>query len=192
MKDRKTASTVALIVFIAAACGQAAEQESFTEMAAAVSDARVQAEALMPNGRSFEEGILTGGQPSEEQLQLARDQGVRTVVNLRTDGESQIDREEVEAAGLQYFSLPIEGAAGLTEANARLLAQTLEEAELPVMVHCGSGNRVGALFALKAFYSDGATPEEAFETGRRAGMTRLEGEVRRILDEASGESPPDG
>ena len=48
-------------------------------------------------------------------------------------------------------------------------------------MHCASGNRVGGLFALKAFYVDGKTPEEALEIGRSAGMTRTEAVVRQEL-----------
>ncbi len=50
----------------------------------------------------------------------------------------------------------------------------------PVLVHCASGNRVGALFALRE-KANGATNEQAIAAGKTAGMTRLEPEVLKVL-----------
>ena len=78
--------------------------------------------------------------------------------------------------------LPMAGAAGLTEDNAKALQEVLDDDSVyPVVVHCGSGNRVGALFALKAFYFDCHNGEEALEAGKAAGLTRLEPAVREKL-----------
>jgi len=53
-----------------------------------------------------------------------------------------------------------------------------------VLVHCGSGNRVGALLALRASL-DGADDEKALALGREGGLSSLEGVVRERLDENS-------
>ena len=50
-----------------------------------------------------------------------------------------------------------------------------------MLLHCGSGNRVGALLALKAFWLDGGSAEEALEVGLAGGVTRLEPTVRELL-----------
>ena len=47
----------------------------------------------------------------------------------------------------------------------------------PVLLHWGSGNRVGAILALRHSLS-GADDEEAFSYGRSAGLTGLEPVVR--------------
>ncbi len=135
-------------------------------------------------------GVLTGGQPTEEQFALAAEAGYRTIVNLRTEGEDGTWDEASKAAdlGMDYISIPVAGAAGLTAQNARRVFEVLDDAgKHPVMLHCGSGNRVGGLFALKAFHIDGKDVETALEIGRGAGMTRLEEAVRKLLEEA-----PDG
>jgi protein tyrosine phosphatase (PTP) superfamily phosphohydrolase (DUF442 family) len=51
----------------------------------------------------------------------------------------------------------------------------------PVLVHCGSANRVGALIALSEFSETGDL-DKALEAGRAAGLTRLEGTVREVLE----------
>ena len=50
-------------------------------------------------------------------------------------------------------------------------------------MHCASGNRVGALMALRAS-QNGASAEEAMAAGKAAGLTRLEPVVAKRLEEA--------
>ena len=45
----------------------------------------------------------------------------------------------------------------------------------------GSGNRVGALFALKAQYVDGKSTEDALSEGRAHGLKAMEPAVRQLL-----------
>ncbi len=53
--------------------------------------------------------------------------------------------------------------------------------EGPVLLHCRTGNRVGALLALRASMQ-GASDEEALEIGRKAGLGSLETAVVEQLD----------
>lgn len=137
------------------------------------------------NARTPLDGVLTGGQPTEEQLAALAKAGYRTLVNLRTEGENPVsDREAAlaEEVGMRYLHIPVAGARGLTEENARRLSEVLEDDDLrPLVVHCGSGNRVGALFALEAFQIDGEDPAKALQIGLEAGLTRLEPVVREKL-----------
>lgn len=173
-------TSLLLVVLAVVSCGS----EVTPELEPPVVTVEVSHTDLLPNARQPMEGLVSGGQPSPEQLALARDMGFKTVVNLRTDGEPGSGRDEVEALGFSYLWLPIDGAEALTAENALAFAAALEEAQRPALVHCGSGNRVGALFALKAFHADGKSAAESLEIGMAAGLTRLEGAVRRHLDEA--------
>lgn len=137
---------------------------------------------LLPNGREISEGILVGGQPTPEQLADARKLGYKTVINLRTEGErGSLGRQETERLGLRYVAIPVAGSEGVTEENARRLARALKDAEYPVIVHCASGNRVGAIFAMKSYYVDDIDAEKALTIGKAAGLTRLEPVVRQRL-----------
>jgi len=133
-----------------------------------------------------EPGILVGGQPTMETLAHAASAGYKTVVTLRPEGEIDWDEKAaVEELGMRFVSLPISGAAELDRTNAESLAELLADSELrPMMVHCGSGNRVGGLFAAKAFFLDGLNLEESLAVGRGAGMTRMEAAVRAELESA--------
>ncbi|HWO22208.1 MAG TPA: sulfur transferase domain-containing protein [Kofleriaceae bacterium] len=145
----------------------------------------------IPNARTATDQILTGGQPTDEHLQQAKDNGVKVVVNLRTKAEeSQYATEaaKVESLGMKYVTLPIDGKTGegMNEENAKKLAELL--AEKPVLVHCTSGERVGALFALKAFYVDKYPADAALKVGKDNGLTmpKIEQMVADIMAKAKG------
>ena len=188
----QSAFCCAFFLLLASGCGQkAVEPPSASE----TPESRPQAEAAaepaenplwidIPNAKMPFEGILTGGQPTPEQVEEAARAGYRTVVNLRTPGEKGSWDEAPKAAelGLAYFDLPISGGDDLTPENARKLSEIVSSAEsLPAMVHCASGNRVGALFAIKAFHVDGEDAETAMRQGLEAGLTRLEKAVEERL-----------
>ena len=128
--------------------------------------------------------VLSAGQPDEAKLAEYAEQGYRTVIDLRTEGEDRGLEDEAKSvadAGMDYVSMPI-GRGGITYENARKLDGLLQEADGPVVVHCGSGNRVGALMALRASFK-GASDEEAVAEGEKYGMTRLKGIVEKVLAE---------
>ena len=141
----------------------------------------------IPGLRRLSDDVWTGGQPDAGQLREARQAGLQTVVSLCPAGECGWDEKRVaESLGLHYVMLPVGAACDLTEDASRTLHDLLESCDKPVLVHCGSGNRVGALFALKAFHVDRKTPEESLAQGRAAGLTGLENAVRGMLVSTGG------
>ena len=130
------------------------------------------------------EGVTTAGQPDAAALGVFAEQGYKTVIDIRTEPE---DRGMDEAAvigdlGMEYIVFPIDKPEAINFDNASELSRLIAESEGPVLVHCGSSNRVGALFALQKSI-DGADDEVALEYGREAGMTLLEGRVKEVLSE---------
>ena len=75
--------------------------------------------------------------------------GFRTVVNLRPETEGPADeRAVVEAQGLRYVSIPVT-ADTFSLADVEALEKVLADpAAAPVLLHCGSSNRVGAAWAV--------------------------------------------
>jgi protein tyrosine phosphatase (PTP) superfamily phosphohydrolase (DUF442 family) len=139
----------------------------------------------IPNAATPLPGMLTGGPPSEEALAAAADAGYKTIVDLRGPGEDAgfDEAARAEEFGLRYVSIPIASAADLTRENARLLGEVLDDADgHPLVLHCASSNRAGALLALRAFYFEGAPPADALELGRRAGMRSLEKAVMEAME----------
>jgi uncharacterized protein (TIGR01244 family) len=136
----------------------------------------------LPNRKDALEGITTAGQPSAEQLAAAAKSGFKTVIDLRGVSEDRgIDeRSTVEKLGMSYVTLPVDGAGGVTYANAAALDKLLAGVERPVLVHCTSGNRAGALLALRDKL-DGADDQSALALGVASGLTSLKPAVEQKL-----------
>lgn len=130
-------------------------------------------------------GLYSTGQPGELQLQAAAAAGINTVIDLRAVDEHRgfDEAPAVTRSGMRYVSLPIADAADVDDENARVLHQMLAQASEPVLVHCASGNRAGALLALMHARVEDAGIEQALAFGRAAGMTSLEPVIRGVLEQ---------
>lgn len=131
-----------------------------------------------------EQRYISTGQPDEALLSLAKDAGYVAVIDLRTAAEERgIDEAAaVDALGMSYHLLEVAGASGVTFENARALDALLADIDGPVFLHCRSGNRVGALMALRASMN-GASDEEAMAIGKGSGLGSLAGVVESRLAE---------
>jgi|GEM_PF-961410 len=156
------------------------------------------------NGKWVTSQLAVGGQPSQADVQLLRDAGVELVINLRRPSEMSFDeRAYLTEMGIRYAEFPIGGVSDfyqeipaqpelglpagsvLEQIDALLKAFLVDDhasAEpLRVLVHCASGNRVGAVFALMAYELDQMSIDAALEQGRAHGLTGLYGPVREVL-----------
>ena len=137
----------------------------------------------IPNALQPAPDLLTGGQPTMAQIAQLAAAGAKTIVNLRAEDPATRAAEAAaaEAAGLRYVELPIAGGPGVTVESAAALGAILRDPDQrPLVIHCQSGNRVGALVALDAA-AQGADVEAAVQIGRAHGMTGLEARVRQLL-----------
>jgi uncharacterized protein (TIGR01244 family) len=132
------------------------------------------------------ENLVTGGQPSQADLMQLKKIGVTKVINLRGPNEDIPFNEEAEAAtlGLEYIALPISDAADVSVENARQLHELLRGDE-KVLLHCASGNRAGALLAIRAHLIEGKPMDESLKFGRAAGLSSLEEKVKSVLDDGN-------
>lgn len=127
--------------------------------------------------------IVCGALDEEKVAALAK-AGVELVVNLQPDDELSFDESAaVERAGMHYEHLPISGAADLKQLKILAFDNILRQHHgKKIVVHCGSGNRVGAAIALRAGWLRGRKMDTAMERGRSHGLTKLEDEVfKRLL-----------
>ena len=128
------------------------------------------------------DGVTSSGQPTAEQLALVKEAGYVAVIDLRGESEDRgMDEAQVLAdLELEYAQLPISNADAVNADNAAKLDLLLSQYDGPVFLHCGSGNRVGALLALRKNQA-GADAEAAIAYGKSAGLTSLEPVVRSRL-----------
>ena len=174
MKTRLTLLLLAALAVVSPAHGGDEKAPSLL----ADLDAVVQSGSVQPV-----DGLTTAGQPDEAAFRVFADSGYRVVIDLRTAGEDRgLDEPAVvESLGMKYVPLPI-GRGDITFEKARELDELLSQFDEPVLLHCASSNRVGALLALSA-YAETGEAELALEKGRVAGMRSLEPLVRGLISD---------
>ena len=131
------------------------------------------------------DGITSSGQPDEAAFRVFADAGYAVVIDMRGPEEDRgLDNEQavVESLGMDYILFPLTSREQISFDTARELDKVLQGIDGPVLVHCGSGNRVGAVLALRHSLN-GASKEESIAHGKNAGLTRLEDVVRERLSE---------
>lgn len=165
---------IALLIWAAAAVGDEHAPPVHVDI-----DAVVEAGTVAPA-----DGITSAGQPNEAALEVFAESGYAVVIDMRGPDEDRgIEDFEgaVEATGMKYVAFPVVGQEAINFETARELDALLEGIDGPVLLHCGSGNRVGAVLALRESLA-GSDDETAIQYGRDAGMTRLEPRVREVLE----------
>jgi uncharacterized protein (TIGR01244 family) len=127
--------------------------------------------ALVPNYTVVRPGLAAAGRPSEQGLQQLKAQGFRTVIDLRAAGEEGLAEEKalLESQGLRYVHVPLT-AASFSAADVDQVQAVLEDpAAAPVLLHCASANRVGAVWAVIQARA-GKPMDEALAEGKRVGL----------------------
>jgi uncharacterized protein (TIGR01244 family) len=172
---------ISAVVMLALAFGAVAQEADL----ASVTSLKVDLEQVVQLGTvSPVDGITAAGQPDKAAFEVFTDAGYATVIDIRGEDENRGFEEAafVEELGMHYVAFPIDSEGDISFASARKLDELLQQYPGPVLVHCASGNRVGALLALRASLN-GADDEEALALGREGGLTRLEGLVKKRLAE---------
>lgn len=140
----------------------------------------------MHNPRYPADNLITGGQPTLADVARLKAAGVTTIINLRgkTEHDQSAIKSAAQKAGMHYINIPIANARQLSLTNLTILDKALKAAaDGKTLLHCGSGNRVGSMLALRAHHIKGLSIEEAMAYGKSAGMTRLEEKTRGLMRE---------
>ena len=122
----------------------------------------------------IDESLATAGQPKETAFAKLASNGFRSVLNLRTDAEGidlARERELAEKAGLRYLNVPV-SAPNLNEETVNAFIKAVKEkSNHPMLIHCGTANRVGAMMMIYRVLEQGWTEEKAAEEAARIGLT---------------------
>ena len=119
-------------------------------------------------------------QPSPDDLALAKAKGIATIINLRHESEvPQFDEGKVIAdLDLTYIRVPWNGAAELTDEIFDEIRYRLKTVDRPALMHCGSGNRVGAVWLPWRVLDCGLSWDDALAEARLVGLTSSEYEAK--------------
>lgn len=127
----------------------------------------------MSDFRKLSETIWASPQIEVSDLEVAKAQGVTTIVNNRPDGEDPSAPQGAEiaaaaqAAGLSYNEIPI-GHSGFSEPQIDQMSEAIASAQGGVLAYCRSGTRSTFLWAL-ACAKNGDDPEEITRAALAAG-----------------------
>ena len=118
--------------------------------------------------------VACGGATETSALEALKKDGFKAVINLREASEAgaNIDENAVraKAIGLNYIHIPLNGQAPQAKAVDDFLAAVSNTANQPVFIHCGSANRVGAVWLVKRVLQDGWTVAKATEEAKMIGL----------------------
>ena len=113
--------------------------------------------------------IATSGLIGVGGAQLLAAHNFKTIIDLRTANEGTDEEKAlVDAANMTYINIPMT-VAGISAEQLAKFTKAIETAQKPVLIHCGSGNRAGAMWASYQI-SKGIDPEIALAEGRKAGL----------------------
>jgi uncharacterized protein (TIGR01244 family) len=126
--------------------------------------------------------VGTGGIVDPKGFAKLKALGFKTVINLNTAKEGAEDEGDgIMAAGLDYITIPVATRAP-DAASVDAFSKYVNDPKFyPILVHCVSSNRVGAMWALYRT-KNGVPPEIAIQEGRTVGLKpSREKAVRKIL-----------
>ena len=124
----------------------------------------------MSQFRQIEDGIFIGPQPTGQELQEAKQQGIRTVIDFRLPSETAASNETlVKSHGLAYVNIPVDKAA-LSANQIGDLDAAMRDEEGPFLLNCATGARAALLLSLSKAKQHGWTTEQAFSEAKRMGF----------------------
>ena len=101
----------------------------------------------MTNAGQPLEDVAAAGEPEREDVERLAEAGYKAVIDLREPGEDRgLDEPEgTRRAGMEYVSIPVGHEDVDDETFERFRELIAEPDRRPVLIHCSSANRVGAL-----------------------------------------------
>src|SRR5688572_11913948 len=118
--------------------------------------------------------VACGGATDTAALEGLKNDGFKAVINLREASEAGANIEQNAARakelGLNYIHVPFNGQAPQAKTVDDFLAAISNKANQPVFIHCGSANRVGAVWLVKRVLQDGWSIDKATEEAKLIGL----------------------
>lgn len=116
--------------------------------------------------------IYLAGQPSAADFSIAKKDGIKTIINLRTPAEFRFDEKAVlKELALEYHHIPFAAPDSLTdEVFEKSLKVLGNKKKQPVLLHCASANRVGAIWLVHRVLTDKVSFDKALKEAKDVGL----------------------
>ena len=121
-------------------------------------------------------GVVTGGQPTADDLERFRAAGGGIVLDLRDPMEPRPMDEPALAArlGLEYANVPVSSGSLTDQTIEQVLGVLHNAGGRTVLVHCASGSRVGGALLPYLMLDQGLSEEDAVGQAMRIGLRSAE------------------
>ena len=137
-----------------------------------VADAQDEAPQGVRNYTRIDATVACAGATPPEAMGNLKRLGFASVVNFRTAQEegAEIEASQTAAAdaGLKYFHIPFRAPS--PEIAEEFLGVVADTSNQPVYIHCGSANRVGAMWFIKRVKQDGWDDARAMQEAETIGL----------------------
>ena len=140
----------------------------------------------MAENMQINDQVTVGPQPTEAELKQLQEQGFKSIVNFRTEGEQDqplspdAEGEKVEAAGMTYLHIPV----SMESMGPDLVDQFREKYDdlpKPLFAHCKSGKRAGAMVMMHMAVEQGMTGEQTLDKAQEMGFECDQPELRQFV-----------
>ncbi len=126
--------------------------------------------------------LFLAGQPSPDDIAVLKEKGIQRVITLRTDGEVDWDEAgKVKQAGIEFVKIPFGRPDSLTDQVFDKVRKALKDHQKPTLLHCGSANRVGAVWLTYRVLDEGVPVDQAIKEAKRVGL-RSSAYLQKALD----------
>ncbi|HEX3742558.1 MAG TPA: tyrosine-protein phosphatase [Bryobacteraceae bacterium] len=133
-------------------------------------------DSALPNFHQVNNHLFRGAQPSPAGFRTLAHMGIKTVIDLREESHAAGEEKIVEAEGMRYISLPMNGLEAPSDQQVEhALALIDDAANGPVFVHCHRGaDRTGTVVACYRIAHEGWENRQALDEARGFGMSWME------------------
>lgn len=138
----------------------------------------------VPNFYQINDRVYRGGQPTDDGWNSLAKLGIKTVIDLRLEKEhsGNAEKQAVEAAGMRYVSVPLDGLGAPPNEQISKLLALLNGSAGPVFVHCRRGaDRTGTVIACYRIAHDGWNNRKALQEAKSDGMAWFEFGMHRYV-----------
>ena len=119
--------------------------------------------------------IGCAGATDPKAMAVLKERGYKAVLNLReaTEDGALIPESKLaaETAGLTFIHVPFKGSAPEDAVADEFLKVVANPSNQPLFIHCGSANRVGAMWLIKRMVIDKWPQDKAVEEAKAIGLT---------------------
>ena len=117
------------------------------------------------------DSLFLAGQFTEDDIAKLKEANIRKVITLRTEGEvSWNEALALKKAGIELIKIPFRKPESLTDEVFSKVREALADQKNPVLMHCGSANRVGGVWLPYRVLDEGVELEQAVKEAREVGL----------------------